>query len=317
VIPVRNEARKIAKCLDALLAQSLPPIEIIVVDGHSTDGTVETAMKFPVKILYESVGTRAGANQIGIEHAGGDYVAFTDADCIPDRDWLACLVRGFEEGVVGVGGAVKNLGNNDWENSINMAVNSFLGSARSVQGRVFTTRRKVGSISGCNSMYKKEALMQVGGFDASLPTAEDTELNRRLRKIGTLIYTPDAAIIHNHTRGLKAFAKRTYQYGYGKGKCVIRDLQLVPPIALAFILFLPLISVTAFLLLILIYSIVLAIYTGLICWKSREIRYFGRMFVVFIVEHLSYSLGIWKGLFSCAVNTLRSSKREVDSAQAK
>ena len=104
VVPVRNGAPKIARCLQALLAQTLQPYEIIVVDGHSTDSTVEVASKLPVTIIYENYGTVGGARQVGVEHARGEYVAFTDADCIPRKDWLENLVREFDDGIVGVGG---------------------------------------------------------------------------------------------------------------------------------------------------------------------------------------------------------------------
>jgi glycosyltransferase involved in cell wall biosynthesis len=315
IVPVRNEAKKISRCLEALLSQSLRPHEIIVVDGHSTDKTVEMAQKYPVKVFFEDIGTRAGANNIGIENAEGDFISFTDADCIPDRNWLRNLIKEFDSGIVGVGGAVKNIGDSPWEASINLAVNSFLGSAQSVQGRVFESRRKVTSISGCNSMYRKEALAQVGGFDNSLPTAEDTELNRRLRKIGDLIYTPDAFIVHNHTRGLKDFAKRTYQYGYGKGKCLIRDLQLIPPLAVPFILILPFFSIWAFFLMILLYSAILFAYSARICRRSGSFRYFGRIVVVFVVEHVTYTVGMWKGLFAFALNSVQSSRKRVKSVQ--
>lgn len=52
IIPVRNEADKIEQCLEAVFAQSLKPYEVIIVDGHSDDGTVGRVQKFPVKILY-------------------------------------------------------------------------------------------------------------------------------------------------------------------------------------------------------------------------------------------------------------------------
>ena len=315
VVPVKNEAKKLGQCLEALSAQSHEPAEIIVVDGHSTDGTVEIAKKFPVKVLYEDIGTRAGANQVAIEQAMGDYVAFTDADCIPDKDWLRNLLQGFGEDVVGVGGVIINIGENPWEESINAAMDSFLGSAQSVQGRVYKTKKRVGSISGCNSIYKKRALTRVGGFDIGLPTAEDTELNRRLRGIGDLVFTPDAIIVHNHTRGLKEFAKRTYQYGYGKGKCLITDLQLIPPVAAAVVLFLPLVSIWAFMLMMFLYLVILFVSTLRVCWKSKRFGYFHYIITVYVAEHIAYTVGLWKGLFSYALNRLRQSKKTATSTQ--
>ena len=91
VVPVRNGASQIARCLQALFEQTLQPYEVIVVDGHSTDSTVEVAGTFPVTVVYEDHRTVGGARQVGVEHARGDYVAFTDADCIPGKTGLKTL----------------------------------------------------------------------------------------------------------------------------------------------------------------------------------------------------------------------------------
>lgn len=57
IIPVRNEEEKIERCLEAVFNQSYKPYEVIVVDGHSTDKTMENARKFPIKVVYEDYGT--------------------------------------------------------------------------------------------------------------------------------------------------------------------------------------------------------------------------------------------------------------------
>lgn len=207
IIPVRNGATKISKCLEVIFAQSLKPYEIIVVDGHSDDGTVETIEEFPVTLLFENHHTRAGACQVGVEYATGEYVAFTDADCIPASDWLDTLAKGFEHGIVGVGGAVKNVGDDFWTRSIHLSYNTFLGSASSVQGRAFNDVRYVNSISGCNSMYRRADILDTGGFNVRLPGAEDAEFNGRLGKRGKLLYRPEVILPHDHGRGLEAFAK--------------------------------------------------------------------------------------------------------------
>ena len=141
IIPVRNESEKIERCLEAVFNQTIKPFEVIVVDGHSTDKTVENARKFPVRVFYEEYHTRAGACQIGVENAKGDYVAFTDADCIPERNWLENLIKEFDAGIVGVGGGIKNIGEGLWEKSINLISGTFLGSANSVQGKFFKDKR--------------------------------------------------------------------------------------------------------------------------------------------------------------------------------
>jgi len=73
--------KKIEQCLEAVFSQSLKPYEVIVVDGHSSDRTVERAREFPVKVMYEDYGTVGGARQVGVLSAESEIVAFTDADC--------------------------------------------------------------------------------------------------------------------------------------------------------------------------------------------------------------------------------------------
>ena len=102
VIPVKNEEDKIERCLEAVFNQTVQPYEVIVVEGHSTDRTVERAREFPVRVFYEDYGAVGGARQVGVLSAGGTIVAFTDADCIHEKNWLENLIKEFDGGIVGV-----------------------------------------------------------------------------------------------------------------------------------------------------------------------------------------------------------------------
>lgn len=295
IIPVRNEADKIEQCLKAIFFQSYSPYEVIVVDGHSTDGTIEKAKNFPVKILSEDFGNRAGACQVGIENAQGEYVAFTDADCVPSTEWLGMLLKEFNPQIVGVGGGLRSVGDSLWEKSINLAFNTFLGSAQSLQGRLFGNSRFVDSISGSNSIYRKQDILKVGGFRTKLAGAEDLELNRRLLQIGKLLYVPKALVIHSHSWTLREFAKKMYRYGKERGMVRKSNLQIVP--ALVFPL--------------LLLSLVLTpwIMVGIICFYLSVITTMGLKFaikerngklavsvlVIYLTEHGLYSFGLWRG----------------------
>ena len=296
VIPVRNEEAKIARCLEAVFNQTVKPFEVIMVDGHSTDKTVENARKFSIKIFYEEYHTRAGACQIGVENAKGEYVAFTDADCIPERDWLENLVKEFDEVIIGVGGGIKNIGEGLWEKSINLVMGTFLGSANSVQGRFFTDKRYVKSISGCNSMYRKDDILKVGGFNVISPGAEDAELNRKLLEFGKLIYTPDAIVSHNHRWNLKEFTKKMFRYGYERGLIRAFDLQVIPPFIVLFALLSLIFTPWIFLSLVGIYLIIL-LFVGTKCaFHEKNFRYIFSIPIVYWIEHSMYSIGIWKSL---------------------
>ena len=142
IVPVKNREKAIGKCLDALLSQSLIPFEIIIVDGHSTDNTIKEIKKYPVKLVYENYGTVGGARQVGLEHAQGEYIAYTDSDCIPQTTWLENLVKGLDNETIGVGGGAKTVGHGLWEKTIAIITNTFIGSANSIQGRLFKKKKK-------------------------------------------------------------------------------------------------------------------------------------------------------------------------------
>jgi glycosyltransferase involved in cell wall biosynthesis len=296
VIPVRNAEAIIGRCLEAVFSQSYKPWEVIVVDGHSTDRTVEIASKFPTRIVHENYGTVGGARQVGLENSKGEYVAFTDADCIPSRDWLENLIKEFSEDSMGVGGGVKNIGEGVWGKSIALTADTFLGSANSVQGRVFKEKRAVRSISGCNSMYRKNDLMEIGGFNVKLSVNEETELNERLSKKGELLYAPEAVILHDQERGLKAFSKRIYQFGYGRGRLRLWDLQCVPPAIALFLLLSLALTYWIFVGSLLSYGFILVIMGFKFGIRENTVSYIATVPVVYLVEHLSYSIGFWRGL---------------------
>lgn len=92
IIPVYNTKDYIYKCLDSLLSQTLEEIEILVIDDGSTDGTTdivkEYAEKHPQKIkaFYKENGGQAEARNLGLLHAGGEYLGFVDSDDWVDAD---------------------------------------------------------------------------------------------------------------------------------------------------------------------------------------------------------------------------------------
>src|SRR3989304_5157433 len=172
VMPVKNEARRIETALAAVRDQTLRPIEVLVVDGHSLDGPVD-------------------------------------------------LASNLQAGVVGVGGRIVSEGDTFWQQAVDAALDTILGSANSVQGRMFRAKRFVSSISDTNSLYRRRDVAEVGGLLTDLVTTEDTELNRRLLARGKLLYVPEAVIRHRHERGLRDFARRIFQYGFGRGQSLL------------------------------------------------------------------------------------------------
>jgi len=292
VIPVRNEGKKIGVCLSAVFSQSFEPCEVIVVDGHSSDKTVENAGSYPVKILYEDYHNRAGGCQVGVESAQGEYVAFTDGDCIPDKYWLANLIKEFDENVVGVGGRFKDIGQGLWTRSINMTFRTPFSGARSRWGK----RRVMENLSVCgaNGMCRRKDILRAGGFNVTLSGAEDLEFGKRLGKLGKLVYTPDAIVLHDHDRGLKDFAKQAYRYGGWRREARLWDWQTVPPVVVPLVLLSLIFSWWICLGAVALYGIaVITIGVGIAIQEKKPI-YLVSIPVAYIVQHVSYIIGFWK-----------------------
>ena len=297
VIPAKNEAETIEKCLTAVFSQSYEPHEVIVVDGHSTDCTVEIAKTFPVKILYEDYRTRAGACHVGLENSEGEYIAFTDADCIPGEDWLANLFKKFGGNVVGVGGAVKNIGTGFWSKTISLAYDAFLGGGEITLAGLFKKEKFVKTLGGLNSMYRKKDIAKAGGFNVNITGAEDLEISRRVRQTGKLLYTSQAIIFHDHRREVKEFARQVYRYAAWRRECGIWHVQelLVLIIPLSLITSLPF-TYWVFWGEAIFYFTLLAIMGVKFTAQEKDVRYLFSIPIIYVIEHGSFVIGFWSNL---------------------
>jgi glycosyltransferase involved in cell wall biosynthesis len=107
VIPALNEEKYLARCLNSLVCQSRKdPVEIIVVDGGSTDRTIQVAKEYAHKVLVELARPVGAARNIGAKQAEGEVLAFIDADTIACEEWLEEIAGTFDSnpGAVGVTG---------------------------------------------------------------------------------------------------------------------------------------------------------------------------------------------------------------------
>jgi glycosyltransferase involved in cell wall biosynthesis len=94
VVPFYNAERYIRGCVTGLLAQNYPEdaYEIIMVDNNSTDGSADIVRQYPrIKLLAEPKQGAYAARNRGLLAARGAVIAFTDPDCVPDKDWLSSI----------------------------------------------------------------------------------------------------------------------------------------------------------------------------------------------------------------------------------
>ncbi|MFI2752275.1 glycosyltransferase [Cellulomonas sp. P22] len=97
VVPARDEATRLPRCLRSLAGQTLAPHEVVVVDNASRDSTAEIASQAGARVVHEPVPGVWSAAARGYDAAGTDLIARCDADSEPPPDWIERIVRAFEE----------------------------------------------------------------------------------------------------------------------------------------------------------------------------------------------------------------------------
>jgi len=216
VIPAYNAADTLGQCLQACLSQTYPHVEVIVVDDGSTDGTAKIAASYRVRYVSQDNRGPAAARNHGARLANGEIVAFTDADCVPGRKWIANLLRGLDDGVVGVG-STYGIANSD--NVLARIIHA------EIQDRHERLDERVDFLGSFNVAYRKRAFDAVGGFDESFTTAsgEDNDLAYRLAdRGGALRFVKDAPVAHYHPARLWPYLRTQMHHGYWRMKLYAR-----------------------------------------------------------------------------------------------
>lgn len=223
VIPVYNEEKRILDTLQALYEGSEMPREVIVVDGCSTDRTVNIIKEnFPDIIVLNNPGrTAAAGRNIGIKKAKGDIIAFTDGDCIVNNNWIKNIRRHFEEqDIDGLGGRVLNAqpenhyeeywGNLAWNIIMSFPEESYEVIEQKLNDAFVTA----------NCAYTKKLLYRIKGFNRFFANnAEDVDLCwRAIRKGAKLLYVPDVIIYAHNVTTLRGIAKKSFRNGVSSSK---------------------------------------------------------------------------------------------------
>lgn len=314
-IIAKNEAQYIATTLETLIDQTFDSslYEVIVVDGNSDDNTREIAEEvlnssnISYKILNEKDFGFYGhcfSRNLVIDHSAesSKYIAYTDADCIVDNNWLKTLFEAIEETEDDIAGAGGPRLIAPTDNKKELIINHFLTSLIASGGNPAFSKRNVKylkSIPNYNAIYKKDVISKFR-YDDSLIMSDDTELNLRLGLAGyKFIYVKDAKIYHRETDSIIQFSKNMIRYGKNIANA-IKKLKLfkIKVVLTVLFLFYLILLIPLYLLyggIVLVPLALYVIYAILvfveILFKTRSV-YALLVFLLVPIQHILYAYGV-------------------------
>lgn len=203
-----NGKKIILPCLESLFAQTYPQQEIIAVDNHSTDGSLELIQQTygsKLKLIRnpKNLGFAEGVN-IGIRHSQGEFIALLNSDAAAKENWLEELIKAMSRSQsIGMGASKIYLAGRDkvLDNTGEVISRDGLNRAR---GRLEIDRgqwdrsQEVFCPSGCAALYRRQMLEEIGLFDKHFfAYGEDLDIGLRGRLLGwRCVYVPTAVVYH-------------------------------------------------------------------------------------------------------------------------
>jgi cellulose synthase/poly-beta-1,6-N-acetylglucosamine synthase-like glycosyltransferase len=214
IVPVRDGESTIAGCLDAILAAGYPADrrEVLVVDNGSTDDTAALITARPVTYLHEPRPGVSNARNRGIAESTGDILAFVDADCLVEPQWLTELVRPFEDPEVGaVAGDLQHV---PPSTPAERQAARLLGNWQR-----FAFNSDPAYPITANAAYRREVIDRIGPFDPHMTRAQDVELGLRFQERSgrRLAYAEQATARHRNRSTQLGFFRQQLGWAYGAG----------------------------------------------------------------------------------------------------
>jgi len=299
IIPTKNVEQVIHECLSSVFNQSLKPLEVIIVDGRSTDDTLKIARQFRVEVITEVEPiSLPNARNLGIENARGEVIFIMDADVILDKNCIENAVKYFEDQkVIAVIPSEQNVAHSRLEK---IQIEWLRGTANPVRSGV--------GISCFAEFFRKTVFKKIK-FDSDLGYGEDDDFQQRLKRLcrgsGKIIHSCDSKISVHHPHTFKELQTQYTWYGRTLKRYLSKDPSiktilnigsLLAPTILIVLGILTLFFAQSLLFLVLVSALLVA--RNLIaCYRSRFI-YFVEFIGFEFIRSLFFVMGLTQGFFS-------------------
>jgi glycosyltransferase involved in cell wall biosynthesis len=222
IVPAYNAEHTMDQCLQALKCQTIPKecYEIIVVDDGSTDGTPAKVNAYDnVRLFSQTHAGPAAARNLGMAHARGEIILFTDADCEPTPDWIERMAAPFRAEVALHGDEIAGV-KGAYLNRRREIVARFVQMEYEDRYDRMTQERYIDFVDTYSAGYRRDVLVANGGFDPlfSAASVEDQEFSFRLAHSGyKMIFVKEARVHHlGHARSVWAYWRKKFKIGYWK-----------------------------------------------------------------------------------------------------
>lgn len=259
IVPCYNEQATIRFLLDAILAQTYPRprMEVVIADGLSQDRTLETISAFQeehpdlaLRVVGNQRRTIPSSLNLAIATARGEIIVRLDAHSMPIPEYVERSVRALEEGRGSNVGGVWMIrpGGNGW---IPEAIAAAAAHPLGVGDAMYRLKASAGPVDTVPfGAFRRDLIEKIGDFDESLLTNEDYEFNTRVRHSGGVVWLdPQIRSTYIARSSLAELAKQYWRYGYWKFRMLrrypdtVRWRQALPPLFVASIVVLLLLSI--------------------------------------------------------------------------
>jgi GT2 family glycosyltransferase len=252
---------------------------------------------------------------LALKYAAGQILAFIDDDAYPTRMWLKQAVKHFRNSnTAAVGGpAITPPGDSLLRQASGLVFSSIMGSGFMTYRYIPGKKRKVDDYPSCNFIIRTSVFRELGGFDSTFWPGEDTKLCLELTKTlhKEIVYDPEVVVYHHRRNLFRPHLRQVWSYAVHRGyfakkfpQTSFRLAYFIPTIFVLGILggigvsFVSPLLRTIFLSIMAVY-LILALLSSL---KSRDIRLIPLVLLGIIATHLTYGIGLIKGLLTARLS---------------